>query len=158
MDFFNSAKEKFAKTGSEVAKKTKTMTEITKMKSKISKNNKEVKMLYMEIGQYVYENLREDAPEEMAEKMNLIEEKNAESAALKTEILKLKGFQVCPQCGEQVSATSAFCSFCGAKMPEPEVEVVDEEEVTEAVDEEEVAEVDAEATEEVAEAVDETVE
>ena len=69
MDFFNSAKEKFAKTGSEVAKKTKTMTEITKMKSKISKNNKEVKMLYMEIGQYVYENLREDAPEEMAEKI-----------------------------------------------------------------------------------------
>ncbi len=159
MDFFNSAKEKLAKAGNEVAKKTQTVTEITKMKNKISKADKEVKLLYMEIGQYVYENLREDAPEEIAEKMALIEEKIAESAALKAEVLKLKGFQLCPQCGEQVGATAAFCSFCGAKMPEPVVEEVVEEEVTEVEDvAEEVAETVADAAEEVVDVVEDIVE
>ncbi len=159
MDFWNSAKEKFAKTSSEVAKKTKNVTEITKMKNKISKADKEVKILYMEIGQYVYENLREDAPEEIAEKMALIEEKIAESAKLKAEIMKLKGFQLCPQCGEQVGATVAFCSFCGAKMPEPVVDIVDEGEVTEVEDVvEEVEEAAEEASETLAEAAEDIVE
>lgn len=163
MDFFNMAKEKITKTGSEVAKKTKNITDITKLKNKISKADKEVKILYMEIGQYVYENLREDAPEEIAEKMALIEEKIAESAKLKAEIMKLKGFQFCPQCGEQVGAEVAFCSFCGAKMPEPVVEVVDEGEVTEVeetVEEtvEEASEAVAEVAEDIAEAVKDAVE
>lgn len=159
MDFLNSAREKLAKTSSEVAKKTKNMTEITKMKNKISKTDKEVKILYMEIGQYVYENLREDAPEEIAEKMTLIEEKIAESAKLKAEIMKLKGFQFCPQCGEQVGATVAFCSFCGAKMPEPVVDIVDEGDVTEVEEEaEEVAETFAEAAEDVVDAVKDAIE
>ncbi len=156
MDFWNSAKEKIVKTSNEVAKKTKNVTEITKMKNKISKTEKEVKILYMEIGQYVYENLREDAPEEMAEKMTLIEEKLAESAALKNEVMKLKGFQLCPQCGEQVGATVAFCSFCGAKMPEPVVDIVDDGEVTEV--EEEVVEAAEEAVEETVEEVEEAIE
>lgn len=159
MDFLNSAKEKFAKTSSEVAKKTKNMTEITKMKNKISKTDKEVKILYMEIGQYVYENLREDAPDEIAEKMTLIEEKIAESAQLKAEVMKLRGFQLCPQCGEQVGATVAFCSFCGAKLPEPVVDVVDEGDVTEVEDvAEEVADTVADVAEEVAETVEDIVE
>lgn len=156
MDLWNSAKEKIVKTSNEVAKKTKNVTEITKMKNKISKTEKEVKILYMEIGQYVYENLREDAPEEMAEKMTLIEEKLAESAALKNEVMKLKGFQLCPQCGEQVGATVAFCSFCGAKMPEPVVDIVDDGEVTEV--EEEVVEAAEEAVEETVEEVEEAIE
>ena len=63
MDFFNKAKEKISKTSSDVAKKAKDLTEIAKLNSQISTNESTIKATYIEIGKYVFENLREDAPE-----------------------------------------------------------------------------------------------
>ena len=55
---------------------------------------------------------------------------------LKREVRRLKGKQECPDCGKEVSYSAAFCSYCGAKLPEPEPEeVVDEGEVTEVTEE-----------------------
>lgn len=145
MDFFNKAKEKIAKTSGDVAKKAKDLTEIAKLSSQISTNESTIKTTYSEIGKYVYENLKEDAPAEIAEKMALIDDAVAEIARIKAEIMKLKGSVKCEQCGAEVDADAAFCPNCGAKTPEPVVDVVDEGEVKEVVEEaEEVAEETAE--------------
>lgn len=59
-----------------------------------------------------------------------------EIEGLKREVRKLKGRQECPDCGKEVSYSAAFCSYCGAKLPEPEPEeVVEEGEVTEVTEE-----------------------
>lgn len=163
MDFFNKAKEKLTKTGNEVAQKAKELAEITKLSSQVSAQENIVKSAYSEIGKYVYENLREDAPAEMAEKMEAIDAALAEIARLKEEIRKLKGSCVCPQCGKEVDDNVAFCPACGTKMPEPVVEVVDEGEVTEVVEEavtkaEEAVEDIVEKVEDAVEAVAEKVE
>lgn len=156
MDFFNKAKEKIAKTSGEVAKKAKDLAEVTKLNGQINSNENSIKALYTEIGQYVFENLREDAPAEIAEKMNAIEKAREEIASWKAEVMKLKGVQKCPQCGGEVDKDVAFCASCGAKMPEPVVEVVDEGEVKEVV--EEAAEAVEEAVEDAVETVAEAVE
>lgn len=163
MDFFNKAKEKLTKTGSDVAKKAKDISEIAKLNSQISSQESTVKAAYTEIGKYVYENLREDAPEEIAAKMAAIDEAVAEIDRLKAEILKVKGTQKCAQCGNEVDATVAFCPSCGNKMPEPVVDVVDEGEVKEVVEDvaekaEDVVEAAAEKVEDVVEAAAEKVE
>lgn len=155
MDFFNKAKEKIAKTSGDVAKKAKDMAEVTKLNSQISDSEKNIKALYNEIGKYVYENLKDDAPAEIAEKMSAIDAAFADIARCKGEIMKLKGIQKCPQCNGEVDKDVAFCPACGAKMPEPVVEVVDAGEVKEVV--EEAAETVAEAVAETAENVTETV-
>lgn len=174
MDFFNRAKEKLTKTSSDVAKKAKDLTEIAKLTSQVSTNESTVKATYAEIGKYVYENLREDAPEEIAAKMTAIDEAKAEIERLKAEILKLKGSQKCLNCGNEVTGEVAFCPSCGHKMPEPVVEVIDEDEVKEVAEEtaekaeeavdtvaekvEEAADIVAEKVEDIAEAVAEKVE
>ena len=151
MDFFNKAKEKIAKTSGDVAKKAKDLTEITKCNSQISSNENTIKATYTEIGKYVYENLKDDAPAEIAEKMTLIDNALAEIDRLKAEIMKLKGSIKCEQCGAEVDAESAFCPKCGAKTPEPVVDVVDEGEVKEVGEEVKEAVEEATATEETAE-------
>lgn len=163
MDFFNKAKEKISKTGTDVAKKAKDLTEIAKLNSQISSNESTIKATYTEIGKYVYENLREDAPEEMVAKMTVIDEAKAEIERLQAEILKVKGSAKCEQCGNEVDANVAFCPSCGNKMPEPVVDVVDDGEVKEVIDDvfekaEDVVEEAAEKVEEVVEAAAEKVE
>lgn len=167
MDFLNKAKEKLTKTSSDVAKKAKDLTEIAKLNSQISSNESTIKATYAEIGKYVYENLREDAPEEIAAKMAVIDNALAEIERLKNEILKVKGSQKCTQCGNEVDASVAFCPSCGNKMPEPVVDVVDEGEVKEVLNDafekaedavENVAEKVEEAVEKVAEKVEDVVE
>lgn len=156
MDFFNKAKEKISKTSSDVAKKAKDLTEIAKLNSQISSNESTIKATYTEIGKYVYENLREDAPEEIAAKMTAIDNALAEIERLKAEVLKVKGSQKCEQCGNEVDVNVAFCPSCGNKMPEPAVDVVDDGEVKEVVDD--VFENAEEAVEKVVEAATEAVE
>lgn len=160
MDFFNKAKEKIAKTSGDVAKKAKDLAEVSKLNGQINANENSIKALYTEIGQYVFENLREDAPAEIAEKMNAIDKAREEIASWKNEVMKLKGIQKCPQCGGEVDKDVAFCPSCGTKMPEPVVEVVDAGEVKEVVEEvaEKVEEVVEEAAETVAEAVENVAE
>ena len=156
MDFFNKAKEKIAKTSGDVAKKAKDLAEVSKLNGQINANESNIKALFTEIGQYVFENLRDDAPAEIAEKMSAIDKAREEIASWKNEVMKLKGIQKCPQCGGEVDKDVAFCPSCGAKMPEPVVEVVDAGEVKEVV--EEAAEAVEEATETVSEAVENVAE
>ncbi len=167
MDFFSKAKEKISKTGGDVAKKAKDLTEIAKLSSQVTTNENTIKVTYEEIGKYVYENLKEDAPAEMAEKMAAIDTAKAEIERIKAEILKLKGSIKCENCGSEVDITVAFCPACGHKMPEPVVDIIDEEEVKEVVEEtaetveekvEEAAETVAEKVEDIAEKVEEVAE
>ena len=92
----------------------------------------------------MYENLKDDAPAEIAEKMAAIDNALADIERCKAEIMKLKGSVKCEQCGAEVDAEAAFCPNCGAKTPEPVVDIIDEEEIKEV--QEEVAEEKAEET------------
>lgn len=166
MDYINKAIDVITKTGNEVSQKAKGTAEVAKLKNKIMTTQNSIKGIYAEIGKYVYENLREDAPEEIAEKMVKIDAAMEEVAKCKDAILKLKGVQNCEQCGKEVPADFAFCPSCGNKMPEPVVDVVDEGEVTEMGEEvcnecetmEDFCETCAEAVEDVKEECAEAVE
>lgn len=152
MDFFNKVGSTISSKSKDVTKKAKDIAEIAKLTGQIAEKEESVKGAYIELGKYVYESQKEDAPEEVAEKFAVIDSTVEEIEHLKREIRKLKGRQECPDCSKEVSYSAAFCSYCGAKLPEPEPE--------EVVDEGEVTEVTAEPTEaaEAAEPVEETAE
>lgn len=154
MDFLNRVSSTISSKSKDVTKKAKEIAEIARLTGQIAEKEEAVKGAYIELGKYVYESQKEDAPEEVAEKFAVIDATVEEIESLKREIRKLKGRQECPDCGKEVSYTAAFCSYCGAKLPEPEPEeVVDEGEVTEVT--EEAAEA-AEPAEETAEPAEET--
>lgn len=146
MDFLNKVSSTISSKSKDVTKKAKEIAEISKLSGQIAVKEESIKGTYIELGKYVYETHKEDAPEEVAEKFAVIDAAVEEIEQLKKEIRKLKGIQKCPECGKEVSDTAAFCSYCGAKMPEPVPE--------EVVEAGEVAEVAEEAAQEPAEAED----
>ncbi|MCI9073035.1 MAG: zinc-ribbon domain-containing protein [Lachnospiraceae bacterium] len=136
MDFFNKVGSTISSKSKDVTKKAKELAEIAKLTGQIAEKEESVKGAYIELGKYVYEAQKEDAPEEVAEKFAVIDATVEEIDHLKREIRKLKGRQECPDCGKEVSYSAAFCSYCGAKLPEPEPEeVVEEGDVTEVTEE-----------------------
>lgn len=136
MDFFNKVGSTISSKSKDVTKKAKEIAEIAKLTGQIAEKEEAIKGAYIELGKYVYESQKEDAPEEVAEKFAVIDAAVEEIEGLKREVRKLKGRQECPDCGKEVSYSAAFCSYCGAKLPEPEPEeVVEEGEVTEVTEE-----------------------
>lgn len=145
MDFLNKVGSTITSKGKDVTKKAKEIAEIAKLTGQIVEKEESIKGAYIELGKYVYESQKEDAPEEVAEQFAAIDATVEEIEHLKREIRKLKGRQECPDCGKEVSYSAAFCSYCGAKLPEPEPEeVVEEGEVTEVTEEAETVEETAE--------------
>lgn len=136
MDFFSKLGDKISSTSKDVAKKAKEVAEIANLNSQITTKESTIKSAYVEIGKYVYENLKEDAPAEIAEKFAAIDTLMAEIEEMKKNIQALKGVQVCPSCGKDVESGAAFCPGCGSKMPEPVVEEVATEEAPVEVAEE----------------------
>ncbi len=136
MDFFNKVGSTISSKSKDVTKKAKEIAEIAKLTGQIAEKEESIKGAYIELGKYVYESQKEDAPEEVAEKFAVIDAAVEEIEGLKREVRKFKGRQECPDCGKEVSYSAAFCSYCGAKLPEPEPEeVVEEGEVTEVTEE-----------------------
>ena len=136
MDFFNKVGSTISSKSKDVTKKAKELAEIAKLPGQIAEKEESVKGAYIELGKYVYDTQKEDAPEEVAEKFAVIDATVEEIDHLKKEIRRLKGRQECPDCGKEVSYSAAFCSYCGAKLPEPEPEeVVEEGDVTEVTEE-----------------------
>ena len=136
MDFFNKVGSTISSKSKDVTKKAKELAEIAKLTGQIAEKEESVKGAYIELGKYVYDTQKEDAPEEVTEKFAVIDATVEEIDHLKKEIRRLKGRQECPDCGKEVSYSAAFCSYCGAKLPEPEPEeVVEEGDVTEVTEE-----------------------
>lgn len=135
MDFFNKVANKISTTSKDVASKAKDQAEIFSLNGQISSQEEIVKKTYGEIGKYVYENQKDGAPNEVAEKFAIIDAALTEIAGLKDQINKIKGVKNCPQCNAEVARGTAFCPDCGFKMPEdaPEQDVEGEaKEVVEA--------------------------
>lgn len=150
MDFLNKVSSTITSKSKDVTKKAKEIAEIAKLTGQIAEKEESIKGAYIELGKYVYESQKEDAPEEVAEQFAAIDATVEEIEHLKREIRKLKGRQECPDCGKEVSYSAAFCSYCGAKLPEPvPEEVVEEGEVTEVTADSDES---AETVEETAEA------
>ena len=148
MDFFNKVGNTISSKGKDVTKKAKEIAEIAKLTGQIAEKEESSKGAYIELGKYVYESQKDDAPEEVAEKFAAIDATVEEIEHLKREIRRLKGRQECPDCGKEVSYSAAFCSYCGAKLPEPEPEeVVEEGEATEVTAESAESAESAEAAE-----------
>lgn len=140
----------------DVAGKVKEVAGVASLNAKILAKEDQIKSVYIELGKYVYENHKEDIPEEIADQFAAIDSAVEEIEKMKEEIRTLKGVNKCPECGKEAEKYMLFCPYCGAKMPEEPVEVVDEGDVTEVV--EEAAEEVAEAVEEAVEAVEDAVE
>lgn len=125
--------------GKKIAKiaidKTSNAVDITKLNIAKNETDSKVTKLYAKIGEMIYDRYKngEEFDGDIAEIVIEIDKFKAESDELKEQIAALKSTFRCPNCGQQNSKSSEYCSKCGAKLTE-DTEVPEEEDKCETVD------------------------
>ncbi len=146
MEFFEELKRTASDVADRAVKKTNEVTGIAKLNLNIKSSNAKLNGVYKEIGRLFYtaERSGEDYTSEIAENIIKADELLAQIDAYKKKLAILKNAVECESCGNEISYSAAFCSFCGAKQehPEPE-ETVDDlnDNLTEDITEENIEEV-----------------
>ena len=127
--FFDELSETITKTAQGFSTRVGGMYESQKVVNKIGSEERMVKKLMADMGKIIYERFTagEEVDEEMAPFCEQIGQHMEKIESLKTESLRRKGQKICPECGKTVESGFAFCPFCGASVPTPEPEEIEEE-------------------------------
>ncbi|MDK2808519.1 MAG: hypothetical protein PWP24_1255 [Clostridiales bacterium] len=122
MDIFSKMGEELSNMGSEFVKLTKDATDSAKQHAIIVSENGKISEQYRVIGEMIYRQYKEDGEmreilgEDFTEAFERIDFSMEKIAQAKEVIAQNKGGIVCPDCGNTVSKSSAFCNQCGRKM------------------------------------------
>lgn len=131
MSFLDDMSKKITDAGRATAQKGKEVADIAKLRSQISEEQKKIREIYEQIGKRYVEELGDAPAESFAEDVDAVKLSQDKIEECRKKIAEIKGVVKCPKCGAEAPNGSAFCSACGAKMPEPELEVVDIEDFDE---------------------------
>ncbi|MDR1639745.1 MAG: zinc ribbon domain-containing protein [Clostridiales bacterium] len=116
MALFDNIGKRLASTTQNVVRNTKDITDIARLSSLISDDEKQAESLRQQIGKLYFETAEYD-PETLIGKLCL-----ALAAATdriekhQNEILVIKGVKKCPYCGTEISQSAAFCGYCGERL------------------------------------------
>ena len=109
--------------GKDVSVKFKDTADVLKLRQKANTEKQRIRAAYEEIGRLYFKECegKEIAPE-YQELFDTVAEATIAVEAYKSKIETMRNTKVCPECGMVMDKEAAFCSKCGAKLPEPEVE------------------------------------
>jgi len=108
--------------GRNVWGKAQDVVDIATLKNDIHARNRELSVIYAEIGEAYCKQQSAAARKSFPE---LYEEANAlesEIDRLQEKVQRRKGVKKCPGCGEMILVRAAYCNKCGTKVPDPETE------------------------------------
>lgn len=129
MDFFSKLGKKASQTYQVTKEKAANLSEELKLKGKVNDLKDKIDNIYNEIGQIVYNEIKDGkdvSKEEVTAKCDEISKIKDEIERIQVDILTLKKVRKCTNCGEELDLDDVFCCKCGTKQPEPEkVEVKD---------------------------------
>lgn len=129
MAFFEQLGKHLADAGQNVAQQTRNLADVTQLNTANSEKEKKISRLFLSIGQLYYEGHRNDPA---AECRAVIDEINAlydEIAQNREKIKQIKGVVKCPKCGADVPINAAFCSGCGTKVVQADMQPADDEKI-----------------------------
>lgn len=114
--FFDEFGANMSRAGRTLAKKSKRAVESAKQAMNTGEDRQAIERLYTEIGRLSYEKHKDDAEPEFPEQFQIIREAEKRIAAYEKTQAASGGKTVCPKCGAEVPADSAFCPKCGCRM------------------------------------------
>lgn len=109
MGFFDDLK----RAGSDTLSKAKDMTAIAKLNMSINEEERALEKLFGQLGRVCFERLQQDPPEELAEQVEAILQKQQTIQEYRENLKALKGIVPCPQCGADLEPDAEFCTVCG---------------------------------------------
>lgn len=91
--------------------------EINRLNNAITAEEQNINALFQKIGQTYFEAHRKNPEDNQAANVRGILDALNRAKSYKEQINVLRGIAICPNCKAEVSIQSAFCNFCGTKMP-----------------------------------------
>lgn len=91
------------------------MAEVSKVNSKIAEERSALYQCYYSLGEYYYQNCRQEDRQEFQPFVEAITNHLQQMEQLEKELQSLKGLISCPGCGRSIPKNTVFCSFCGKK-------------------------------------------
>ena len=128
-----------SKTYKFTAEKTSKIAKETKLKMKINEHKGDIKDIYVEIGEEVYEKYVKDEEldlkglQQKCEEIQLLSEKIVKC---KDEILKLKEKKQCKNCYEEIEMSAHYCPNCGFEQETIDEKIKEDEDAIEILQEE----------------------
>lgn len=117
MAFFDDLGKKLTSVSQTAVQKTKDVADIAKINAEISELERTVNHLYVQIGKLYVAKHTADYESDFAGMIGSVIESERKIAECRQRIQDIKGVVCCEKCGAEISAGSAFCSFCGAPAP-----------------------------------------
>lgn len=131
MEIFEKIGDAASKTYKFTAEKTSKFAKETKIKMQINEHKGDIKDLYIEIGEAVYQKFVKDEELDMNDlqaKCEEIQNLSDKIVECKDEILKLKEKRQCKNCYEEIEISANYCPNCGCEQEKIQVEDIQEEE------------------------------
>ncbi len=118
MALFDELKERATDVVQVAGKKVEEAYGATKIKLVIADKQSQLRTLYKELGEIVYENSKSDAAdlEKVEDKISEIDIVLEAVEELKSQERSMKKMVACPSCGKDVAEDANFCSECGCEM------------------------------------------
>lgn len=120
MAFFDNLGKKASETTAKAMQKAQDLSEISRVNSLISEEEKKMNATYYQIGKLYVSVHGADDEENFSGMVSAILEGEQKINEYRKQIQNIKGVQRCEKCGAEVARGVAFCSSCGAPMPKAE--------------------------------------
>ncbi len=117
MSFLDQLGGKVADMAGKAVGKAGDATNVIKLNSMISDEEKKINNSYCQIGRIYVSLHQNDYEGEFDGLIASIRESTQKVEEWRRQIQDIKGVQRCPNCGGEVASGAAFCSQCGAPMP-----------------------------------------
>lgn len=121
MALFDDLSRKLTEAGQTAVQKTKEISDITRISSAISEEEKKINNFYYQIGKLYVAIHISDYEADFSGMMQAIIESETKIRDYRQQIQDIKGIVRCEKCGAEVPSNAAFCSACGNAMPKVEV-------------------------------------
>lgn len=120
MAFFDNLGKKASEATAKAMQKAQELSEISRVNSLISEEEKKINATYYQIGKLYVSVHGSDGEENFSGMVAAVLEGEQKINDYRKQIQNIKGVQRCEKCGAEVARGVAFCSACGAPMPKVE--------------------------------------
>lgn len=120
MAFFDNLSKRVSETTAKAMQKAQELSEISRINSLISEEEKKINATYYQIGKLYVSVHGSDGEENFSGMVAAVLEGEQKINDYRRQIQNIKGIQRCEKCGAEVARGVAFCSSCGAPMPKVE--------------------------------------
>lgn len=117
MAIFDNFGKKVGKVANDAAAKSRELAEVARYSVAISDERAAIRLLYREIGEKYYRDLRTTNLDELKPICEKIDVCAGKISELEAKVRRIKGIRVCPACGETSERKARFCAACGKPLP-----------------------------------------